>query len=450
MTFLHSFGFEVYRLRESRSEDEFLLFNRTKDKINHYSNTRILQVLIKEFEELEINLRDFVSNELKLTDRQVNIPDMLKEWILEEYKLLDNIGYRPEDKKIIHDEGKDLFNLYRKSEVLKKYKLVKNPDFPLIKRYLMNLVDYDDDAYNWLVHWLANIVQNPARKVPTAVILQGKQGTGKNQLCSEILKTILGNNYGEITQTQLDAEHNDWAFGKQLIFANEVIHNDNKYLVPNKLKNLVSDKYIPLRMMFKAPILIRNYAHVIFSSNTLVPLKLDADDRRYSVFKSKKLPDGKGLYKEFEKNKEKEIAEFAAFLMQLEIDYDLIVEPYQNQARQDLIRFSQNSIEEFISEAFEMGGLDVMAQHLLEEDHSKGLLNESLHFEVIEREGGLFVETSKIYKLYVKFCNDAGYQSKFSRNNFTKHLKFMGYEDARIKYQGETLRCIRITGGEAQ
>jgi len=34
--------------------------------------------------------------------------------------------------------------------------------------------------------------------------------------------------------------------GKQLIVANEVIHNDNKFLVPDKLKNYVTDEKISI------------------------------------------------------------------------------------------------------------------------------------------------------------------------------------------------------------
>jgi len=440
---IDSFGYKIFRLLECGRHDEFLLY--CKDSRNYYQfdEARLLSVLLKKIESKNINLYDFIVNDLK-NEGKFKVKDELQKWINNEYLQIENIGYKPnEDFLTFEENDKIYFNIYKKSKILKDFKIIKNPEFPLIKDILLNVLGNNENGYNWFINWIAHSVQFPEERLPTAVIFHGEHGTGKNIICSNILKRIFESNYNEISQTQITSQFNDWAMGKQLIIANEVIHNDNKTYVPDKLKNLVADDYIPLRRMHKSPVMLKNYAKYIFTSNHMIPLKIENGDRRFSVFKSYKLKDGSKKYKELMQNINKETNNFLSYILNLNIDKELISKPFENRSRNKLIKFNQNSIEEFITYSKETGGFKKLYDYYL------STINDSIlkdyTFDYIDKSFGKYVKVESLYFLYKKFCDDFGYIKSYARKNFTQVLEFIGFEFKVVKGDNNiSTRCMEI------
>ena len=443
--YIDSFGFKIFRLRECSVNDEFLIYHKENKNYYQFQYNRLISILLKEFENKKINLHDFAKNELKLEN--VDLYKLLKNWIDEEYLIIDNLGYKPQENELLYiEENKTYFNTYKKSKLLKNIKVIDNTKFLIIETILMNVLNNDKKAYEWFVQWIAHSLQYPEDRIPTAVIFHGEHGTGKNIICSTILKKIFESNYNEISQTQITSQFNDWAMGKQLILANEVIHNENKTYVPDKLKNLVSDNYIPLRRMHKAPIMMKNYAKYIFTSNHMIPLKIENGDRRFSVFKSYTLKDGHKIYFKLLDNIKDEINNFTSYLLNINIDIALISSPFSNSSRSNLINFNQNSIEEFVKYSKEMGGFKQLYIYYL--GNNNEYISAFNNFDYIERKDIKYIETEKLYFLYRSFCDDFGYKNNFSRKNFTQILQFNGFEFRITKNKKNiSSRCLVINDG---
>jgi len=226
--------------------------------------------------------------------------------------------------------------------------------------------------------------------------------------------------------------------GKQLIVANEVIHNDNKYLVPDKLKNMVTDEFLTINQKFKDLKYMRNYAQFIFVSNNSVPIKVESGDRRYSIFKSLKLVDGWKLIDELEKNLESELQGYINYLYNLEIDFSEVSQPLDNIEKKDLIAANYNSVEDFYHTAQEVGGFLSLNYSY---DDANNLYFNHLEYHYIQDKKYLI--TSNLYNLYKKFCLDAGYKS-FGRSNFTRELKKFNIHASVQRIGEETLRVLEI------
>ena len=430
-----TFGFKIFMLREVKETEDHLLYNIETKKYNQYSKKRLITVLLQEFKLKQINLNVYLEK-LGLDLSKVKKDKLICFWIDEELALIDNLNYKPSDELIFNDDNKLFFNIYNKSKLLIK-KDFEVGEFKYIKQLIMNLVGDNEIEYDYFLKWLAWQIQNPLVRLPTSIIFQGEQGTGKSQFCNKVLKNIFGNNFTEIGQTDINSDWNDYIMGKQLIVANEVIHNDNKFLVPDKLKNYVTDEYIRILRRFRDGIITRNYAQWIFVTNNDIPLKIDKDDRRYSVFKSKKLVNGYELIKNLDENLVEEIKYFMNYLLSLELNFDEVSQPLHNSAKDDLIKANYNSVEEFIELANETGGFDKLNSHYYKNDY---LINLETH----QLGESLCFVTDNLYKLYVRFCLDYGITYKFNRNNFSRQMKKYGFETTTARIDDKVQRVLKV------
>lgn len=432
MTVLESFGFKIFRLKEVKESDEFLIYDIEKKIYNQYSEKRLFKILDFELYSKGIDYREIAIKKLSYGESCKNI-QLLKEWVYRECKLLDNFGYFPQDTLIFKEENKVYFNMYNISPLLKK-KTMKGK-FDNIKELILNLVGDNKEEYNYFISWIGWQIQNPLNRLPTSIILQGEHGTGKTKFCELILKNIFGQNFCEIGQTDINKEYNDFIVGKQLIVANEVIHNDNKLLIPDKLKNYVTDEFLSINRKFKDTIYVKNFSQWIFISNNDMPLKIEKGDRRYTVFKSKKLKDGFTLISNLLKNLEDELISFLHELKTIKIDYNYVATPLMNDAKLDLLKLSQNSVEEFISYIKELGGLDLFGEQY---KYPNGVITNCSK--------GSCVITEIFYELYCQYCFKSGINHKFTRRNFTIQLKKLGLRDEVANIDSKAKRVILLEG----
>ena len=73
----------------------------------------------------------------------------------------------------------------------------------------------DERAYEWLFSWLADIVQNPGRKLGTAVCLRGRKGCGKS-IVFDMFRKLIGHQYSAVIS---DKKHLVGSFNKHLMTA---------------------------------------------------------------------------------------------------------------------------------------------------------------------------------------------------------------------------------------
>lgn len=135
--------------------------------------------------------------------------------------------------------------------------------------------------YQYVRKWLAHLIQKPW-VISTALVLRGKQGTGKGSFVEPIGK-IFGSHYAPLASLdRILGRFNSHLKNALLIFADEAIWGGNKKEI-GALKSLITEPKLFIEGKGKDGYWIDNYKHLIVCSNEDWAIHLDPDDRRFFV-----------------------------------------------------------------------------------------------------------------------------------------------------------------------
>jgi len=177
-------------------------------------------------------------------------------------------------------------------EANKKGELYKNVDFvfkyPHISALLTNLLKDDIERIEYFVNWLATALVT-LRKIGTAIVFKGIQGTGKGLLYEQIIQPVVGEKYTyTFSNADLKSQFNKNLQNKLFVVGNEIkgdFREGNH--IYETLKMWITDKDLRIEAKGKDAFQIQNYFNVMIFSNNETPLQIQASDRRYSVFETK-------------------------------------------------------------------------------------------------------------------------------------------------------------------
>jgi phage/plasmid-associated DNA primase len=135
--------------------------------------------------------------------------------------------------------------------------------------------------YEYIRKWLASLIQKP-NEIATGLVLMGKQGIGKGAFVQPI-GHLLGIHFVHLDNLErLLGNFNYHLKNAVLIYGDEAIWGGNKKEL-GKLKAMVTEEFAIIEPKGKDSIVIRNYRHLILSSNEDWPVHLDRDDRRFLI-----------------------------------------------------------------------------------------------------------------------------------------------------------------------
>jgi hypothetical protein len=171
------------------------------------------------------------------------------------------------------------------------------------------------DQFQYLMSWIACMLQHPERQGEVAVVLRSVEGTGKGIL-GRIIKRLLGQHGLHIT----NAKHLVGNFNIHLrdcvfLFADEAFFAGDRQHV-GVLKALITEPTLPVEGKFMNVTEADNYLHILMASNEswVVPASLDA--RRFFVLDVS--PKMKGDFEYFEAiDKQMKNGGYAAMLHEL-------------------------------------------------------------------------------------------------------------------------------------
>ena len=185
----------------------------------------------------------------------------------------------------------DIFNLFRgfNENVTHEYDISKSTK--ILKPFMdlgIQLCGGNQAHLDYLLKYLADIIQHPERKNPIAFIIKGKQGTGKNVFLAAIGNTLGKHHY--ITSSNPKDFFGDYAEGfyhKLLVNMNECEGKDT-FDFEGRIKSFITEDTITLNRKFVQPITIANLARLIIFSNKPNPIPIDvrSKDRRYVVYET--------------------------------------------------------------------------------------------------------------------------------------------------------------------
>jgi putative DNA primase/helicase len=146
------------------------------------------------------------------------------------------------------------------------------------------LANYEVDSYDYILNWLAHIIQSPGKKCDTALVLKAKKGAGKTTLV-DIMKMILGGRLVAETNnpdTDIFGIHGRIHLGKLLVCVDNVqsIQSDNR------MKVLVTSHTCVYNPQWLEMVEVKNFSRFILTTRGRVPIPVKDDDRRYCLIES--------------------------------------------------------------------------------------------------------------------------------------------------------------------
>lgn len=146
-----------------------------------------------------------------------------------------------------------------------------------------NVCDMDSDHYNWILGWMAHMVQKPHIIPEVALVLRGNKGVGKN-IISDTLGSFCPENY-MITAEDRFLLGNFNAHREKLLLMtlDEAFWSGNKE-AEGKLKSLITGKTVNIERKGCEVMTLDSCLRLMILSNERWVIPASDDERRYAVF----------------------------------------------------------------------------------------------------------------------------------------------------------------------
>lgn len=284
------------------------------------------------------------------------------------------------------------------------------------------------EYYEYLLSWLAHLVQKPAERPGTAIAIVSHQGAGKGTFI-EVLTALVGehNCSGDISNKDLMGGFNSKIAHKLLINLNEATFSGNHEQV-EFMKKLITDPTFRCEFKglesFDAP----NYSRLIVTTNNTNWGRLDADDRRYLVLEpSPDFPQDPDFFRELRRAMFDEggVANLFHFLKQLDISNWRAMKLPARTTGFDTLEDSMTNRSD-LKFFYELAGLGMIETHrlLAMRRNSEVWYDEpSDHLYV---KCGDTVSFANLYDAYVAYCDGNRRMVAEAKNKFSMTLGKVG------------------------
>ena len=212
----------------------------------------------------------------------------VSKWLMDEKKLkytsLDFVPYNKE-----HPVLYDKFNTFVPFGYLDEY---TEPNMEFIENYvhilIFNLCGTDINAYNYLLKYIAFLIQYPNRLCEQSIVMLSKaEGVGKDRLTYMIEKLLDNRNYTFKTGNpdSIFGQFNQDADRKIMIQINE---QSNKSALDylETFKDRTTAEYFTINPKGQPAYITRNCMRLFIASNNKKPVVLSETDRRFVVINS--------------------------------------------------------------------------------------------------------------------------------------------------------------------
>lgn len=141
------------------------------------------------------------------------------------------------------------------------------------------ICDNDNTTYQYVVNWLAHLIQKPEQKPEVAIVLKAGQGTGKGTFVDPIGK-IIGSHYLHAqSPEQVIGKFNAQLENKLLVFADEFFAGSKG--ATDRLKTMITERVNTIERKGQDRITVPCFARIIMATNHENVIKIERDERRY-------------------------------------------------------------------------------------------------------------------------------------------------------------------------
>jgi hypothetical protein len=142
----------------------------------------------------------------------------------------------------------------------------------------------DEQKAEYLLNWCADIFQNATRKPGVAIVLRGREGTGKSVL-GGILRRLLGprNVLVNADKDRLLGRFNSAMAGKILVQAEESFFAGDARTT-DALKHLITGQTLEIELKFGRSFEIDSFHRLLITSNHVQVIQASSEARRFVVY----------------------------------------------------------------------------------------------------------------------------------------------------------------------
>jgi hypothetical protein len=157
-------------------------------------------------------------------------------------------------------------------------------DWSLMRAHIQEVLASGNQVHaDYIMRWLAYVVQNPDKPAEVALVLRGGQGTGKGVL-GRAMCTVFGQHGLQVSSAmQFAGRFNAHLRDVCLLFADEAVRPED----PNArsaLKALLTEPRLAIEGKGRDIVAVSNHTKVIMASNDRWVVPAELDDRRFAVF----------------------------------------------------------------------------------------------------------------------------------------------------------------------
>jgi hypothetical protein len=145
------------------------------------------------------------------------------------------------------------------------------------------LADNDPEGAEYILCWVAWMVQNPGKPAEAALVLRGGKGSGKGTFTKALLKMLVPYGMQISDQEQLTGKFNAHMQQCVLLVADEAYWAGDKR-AEGALKRLITEPTLFIEPKGVNAFQVKNQLHLIMTANDEWVVPASADERRYAVF----------------------------------------------------------------------------------------------------------------------------------------------------------------------
>jgi len=140
----------------------------------------------------------------------------------------------------------------------------------------------DDTVFEYMLNWMAHVVQIPQKREGVSIVLRGKQGTGKGVMCTQFGKLFGSHFFHARTSKQLTGNFNAHLATSVLLFADEAFWAGD-HAAEGALKALITEEQLPIEPKGKDIFYVCNHIHLLVASNHDWVVPAGLEERRFLV-----------------------------------------------------------------------------------------------------------------------------------------------------------------------
>jgi hypothetical protein len=176
-----------------------------------------------------------------------------------------------------------VFNLFRKLAITREEAIRNDEDAGIITGHVRDIwAKGDSKIADYLLNWMAHLIQKPHIKMMTVPVLKGGQGAGKG-LIIQLLGKILGDNHflQAATVESVTGGFQEEAIKTNLLcFLDECTFSGDKKQA-SQLKGIITVAKRRWEAKFINAMRVKNFSNLIIASNYDAIVHVESDDRRY-------------------------------------------------------------------------------------------------------------------------------------------------------------------------